>query len=37
MSVATQPGATELTKMPCDASSVAKPLVKLMMAPFEAP
>src|SRR5256885_1347810 len=37
MSVATHPGATEFTRIPCRASSVAKPFVKLTIAPFEAP
>jgi hypothetical protein len=37
MSVATQPGATLFTKIPCFASSDAKPFVKLMIPPFDAP
>src|SRR5260370_23401000 len=37
MSVATQPGATEFTRILCRASSLARPLVRLMMPPLEAP
>src|SRR6202158_6104849 len=37
MSVATQPGATAFTRILCRASSVARPLVRLMMPPLEAP
>src|SRR6266853_1827538 len=37
MSVETQPGATEFTRILCRASSVARPLVRLMMPPLEAP
>src|SRR5215471_8522500 len=37
ISVATQPGATQFTRILCRASSVARPLVKLMMPPLEAP
>ncbi len=37
MSVATQPGATQFTKMLCRANSVDNPFTKLMMPPFDAP
>src|ERR1043165_9580959 len=37
MSVATHPGATGFTKIPCGASSVANPLVSEMIAPLSAP
>src|SRR6266481_4304122 len=37
MSVATQPGATEFTRMLCRASSAARPLVRLMTPPLDAP
>src|SRR5258708_23146034 len=36
MSVATQPGATEFTRILCRASSGERPLVRLMMAPLGA-
>src|SRR5450631_3929334 len=37
ISVATHPGATELTRMLWRASSLASPLVRLIIPPFEAP
>src|SRR6266853_1783654 len=37
MSVATQPGATEFTRILWRASSVDRPLVRLMMPPLDAP
>src|SRR5580658_6910721 len=37
ISVSTQPGATQFTKILCGPSSVARPFTKLMMAPLVAP
>src|SRR3984957_4855755 len=34
ISVSTHPGATQFTRMPCGASSVARPLVMLITAPL---
>jgi hypothetical protein len=37
MSVATQPGATLFTRIPCLANSFDSPFVKLITPPFDAP
>ena len=37
ISVSTQPGATQFTRIFCGPSSDAKPFTKLMIAPFDAP
>src|SRR5258706_15111670 len=37
MSVATHPGATEFTRIPYGANSVARPLVSAIIAPLDAP